>query len=53
MRCVRCERPIFEGDTGWYSQEPTTDPEVPGLTFMDRVTDCGGVPHVPQTGRHE
>jgi hypothetical protein len=48
--CVRCTKPIFEGDTGWYSQQPFTDPAVPGLTFMDRVTECEDEHvHVPAT----
>lgn len=35
-----------EDDQGWYYQVPITLPEAPGLTFMDRVHECDGEPHV-------
>jgi hypothetical protein len=44
--CARCEHVLVDQDElGWYYQVPATDPEVPGLTFMDRVHDCDGKPH--------
>lgn len=45
-KCRRCLRTLVgEDELGWYYQVPVTDPEVPGLTFMDRVHECGGQPH--------
>jgi hypothetical protein len=44
--CARCRRVLVDEDeTGWYYQAPVTDPDVPGLTFMDRVHECDGQPH--------
>jgi hypothetical protein len=37
---------VDEDDQGWYYQVPITLPEAPGLTFMDRVHECDGEPHV-------
>jgi hypothetical protein len=46
MKCARCLRTLVdEDDVGWYYQTPVTDPEIPGLTFMDRVHECDGMPH--------
>jgi hypothetical protein len=44
--CARCRRVLVdEDDQGWYYQAPVADPEVRGLTFMDRVHECEGKPH--------
>ena len=44
--CARCRRVLVdEDDAGWYYQVPVTYPEAPGLTFMDRVHECDGLPH--------
>lgn len=44
--CGNCQRVLVDEDeAGWYYQAPVTDPEVPGLTFMDRVHECHGAPH--------
>ena len=44
--CARCRKVLVDQDElGWYYQAPVTDPDVPGLTFMDRVHDCDGEPH--------
>jgi ribosomal protein S27AE len=46
-RCGRCDVPVFQDETGWYSQIPVADPDAPGLTFMDRAYECaGGGSHV-------
>ncbi len=45
-RCARCGHVLVdEDDAGWYYQTPVTDPRMPGLTFMDRVHECGGQSH--------
>lgn len=45
--CARCRRVLVDqDDVGWYYQVPVTDPEIPGLTFMDRVHECDGKPHL-------
>jgi hypothetical protein len=36
---------VDRDEQGWYYQAPVTDPRAPGLTFMDRVHECGGKPH--------
>jgi hypothetical protein len=48
--CARCHRVlVHEDDQGWYYQAPVTDPEVPGLVFMDRVHECeDDQPHDPR-----
>jgi hypothetical protein len=44
--CGRCGRVLVDEDElGWYYQSAIEDPELPGLTFMDRVHDCDGRPH--------
>lgn len=50
VRCRRCGRYIFEGDTGWFFQEPRQTDMGDGtkLTFMDRVVTCDGQPHEPE-----
>jgi len=45
--CARCRHVLVdEDDEGWYYQVPVTLPDVPGLTFMDRVHQCEGKPHL-------
>ena len=44
--CARCHHIVVDEDElGWYYQVPVTSPEIPGLTFMDRVHECDGEPH--------
>lgn len=54
MRCTRCDRPIHEGDTGWYHQQPIEMDLGDGLTgtFNDRIIVCDdGQSHQPKQSR--
>ena len=45
-KCARCGRTLVaEDEQGWYYQTPVSDPNTPGLTFMDRVHGCDGQSH--------
>jgi hypothetical protein len=45
--CARCRRLLVDEDElGWYYQTPVIDSRAPGLTFMDRVHECDGQPHM-------
>ncbi len=45
-KCTNCGCVLVDEDEqGWYYQTPVTDPEIPGLVFMDRVHECDGKPH--------
>jgi hypothetical protein len=44
MICRRCGCTLVDQDeVGWYYQIPVNNGS--GLTFMDRVHECGGKPH--------
>jgi hypothetical protein len=54
VRCRLCDRPIFEGEDGWYHQARVTYDPGDGtmLTFMDRLVICDRStiedgPHIP------
>lgn len=45
--CARCRRVLVDEDElGWYCQVPVTSEEIPGLTFMGRMHECDGKPHL-------